>query len=250
MALRVVNHLLVRPRDPRFSCPPGNPAHAARHTTRANSPQRTRSTTCLPRPPVPVLARLAGLRYQAPRNLRLPHRLSGLSNLLHAPSVRPPNPQDEPLERRRCKNAAVLAAPPDTPQTTNVDCLSTYSNKTPPSGPLPVSDPISHTSPSSCPQALLRSLPVCPVSVAVKSLSLPVGSFSSYSKYNHEEGRGEARAPRRPLTISYLFRRQVPCLLPPISREYGVICCLQQSHRRDPIFSENSPRTSRMLLDQ
>ena len=92
IALRVVNHLLVRPRDPRFSCPPGNPAHAAHHTTRANGPQRTRSTTCLPRPPVPVLARLAGLRYQAPRNLRLPHRLSGLSNLLHAPSVRPPNP--------------------------------------------------------------------------------------------------------------------------------------------------------------
>ena len=52
-------------------------------------------------------------------------------------------------------------------------------NHTPPSAPAPCVRSNSHTSFSSCSQVLLRSLPVCSWSVAVKNLSLPDGSFSS-----------------------------------------------------------------------
>ena len=76
-------------------------------------------------------------------------------------------------------NAAVLAAPPDTPQTTKVDCLSTYSKQNFHICTRACVIPNPRTTFSSCSLALRRSLFVCSWSVAVNSLSLPDGSFSS-----------------------------------------------------------------------
>ena len=126
MALGVVDYSFVWPPGPRFRSSPGHFArvsHCSRGPTIHNAPA----------PPfVFDIRQHQNWNVQRGHTARHPAINDCAADLqscrkCHTPKARSPQPPDEPLERRRCKNAAVLAAPPDTPQTTNVDCLSTYS---------------------------------------------------------------------------------------------------------------------------